>query len=1508
LTVTPTHTVSAAPTIWYVTTIGDDANSCTTIASPCLTINGAIGKAADGDTINVAIGTYTGTGTEVALIDKNITLSGGWDTTFTMQSGTSIIDGQGARRGITVPLGITAILDNFTVQNGFHDNQGGGVRNNGTLTINNSVIRNNVSHWMGGGIFTYGTLTINDTILSGNSAGTIANSGGGGGGAIQNYNGTTTLNNSTVSGNTLLGFFNGSGISNFATLILNNSTVSNNTHSPSINFPASIYTFVGNVTINNSTISGNSGSGIYNNNPGTLLINNSTISNNQRGIGNDNLGTLTLANSIVANNTPYYDCTGNITSAGYNLIGNNSGCTFSATTGDLVGTSVSPIDPKLGPLQDNGGPTYTQALLWGSPAIDAGNPVPPSNAGDACLSTDQRGVTRPIDDNVVVGAVCDIGAYEFNDNTPQVVITPTSYSVNEQVTLVLHGAGISVGDINNDPLTITVTTTDTNSQIFADTGSTGAVVFSGNGTNSLVLIGSVAQLNDLFTGNLGSTFTYRLNDDTPVASVLITVTADDGSSTGSDTAIINITAINDAPVNTVPGAQTVNEDTALIFSAGNGNQISVNDVDVGTDSLEITLSVTNGTLTLADTTGLDFTTGDGTADSTMVVTGTLTDINNALATLMFNPTANYFGSAVLALTTSDFGNTGMGGALTDSDNVNITVTNVNDAPFIANPIPDQNAAEDSTFNFQFAANTFGDPDTSDNLSYSAQSAGGGALPTWLSFNAATRTFSGTPVNDDVGTVSIDVIVSDGNGGTVTDTFSIVVANTNDAPTVASPIPNQNATEDTAFNYQFPANTFADPDVGDILTYSAQLAGGGALPAWLSFDAATRTFSGTPANGNVGSVSIDVIADDGNGGTVTNTFDIVIANVNNAPTVVNPIPNQNATEDAAFNFQFAANTFADPDIGDTFTYSAQLAGGGALPAWLSFDAVTRTFNGTPANSDVGTTSIDVIANDGNGGTVTDTFDIVVANTNDAPTVANPIPDQNATEGSAFNYQFPANTFNDPDVGDTLNYSAQLAGGGALPTWLSFDATTRTFSGTPANSDIGIISIDMIADDSNGGTFTDTFNITVTNDNVAPGVTINQAVTQVDPTETIPILFTAIFSESINISTFTDADIIFVGTVTGTLSVVITEVAPNDGTTFEVSVSGMTASGTVIASISAGTVQDTVGNNNTASTSTDNSVTYNPIYPTVSSTSLTSSYTNPGPNTFTVTFSENVNNPIGNTDPDDVTNPANYLLVEDGVNNIFNTTSCSGGLIADDTQVSVISVVYNATTFTATVTLNTSLPGGNYRLFVCGTTSIIDIALNALNNGVNDYTFDFVVGTISAPTTQTSASALPATGFTPNRLTSLPEQPANSAYAAFGDIWLEIPSQGIKTSIVGVPQSPDNTWDVTWLGNDTGWLNGTAFPTWNGNSVLTAHVTNANGLPGPFANLKELKYGEQIIVHLFGGRYIFEVRDSKMARPYSTNFAFESLKDHSYLTLITCQGYNPLNESYYSPNPAGGMPSP
>jgi len=267
-----------------------------------------------------------------------------------------------------------------------------------------------------------------------------------------------------------------------------------------------------------------------------------------------------------------------------------------------------------------------------------------------------------------------------------------------------------------------------------------------------------------------------------------------------------------------------------------------------------------------------------------------------------------------------------------------------------------------------------------------------------------------------------------------------------------------------------------------------------------------------------------------------------------------------------------------------------------------------------------------------------------------------------------------------------------------------------------------------------------------------------------------------------------------------------------------------------------------------------------------------------------------------------NTVNYILVERGANGSFDTTSCNGGVVSDDVQQTISTASYSNVGFITTLTLASPLANGTYRLFICGTTSIWSVAGLELNNGANDTTVDFTIGTTSATTggtgakKTTTASTLPKTGFAPGKVTSLPAQPVDLSYAKLDDIWLEIPSLNVKSTIVGVPQNADKTWDVTWLGNDVGWLNDTAFPTWTGNSVLTAHVTNASGLDGPFAALKSLQYGDQIIVHFGDVKYVYEVRETRLSRPYSTSYAFESKQDAAYLTLITCQGYNPMNETY------------
>ncbi|MBL0868907.1 hypothetical protein G5647_21100, partial [Pectobacterium carotovorum] len=162
------------------------------------------------------------------------------------------------------------------------------------------------------------------------------------------------------------------------------------------------------------------------------------------------------------------------------------------------------------------------------------------------------------------------------------------------------------------------------------------------------------------------------------------------------------------------------------------------------------------------------------------------------------------------------------------------------------PIPAQSVAQDGSLSFTVPAGTFTDPD-GDTLTLSATLADGTALPAWLSFNPATGTFSGTPANGDVGSLTIKVTATDGSSASVSTTFGLTVTNVNDAPVVATPIPAQSVAQDGSLSFTVPAGTFTDPD-GDTLTLSATLADGTALPAWLSFNPATGTFSGTPANG------------------------------------------------------------------------------------------------------------------------------------------------------------------------------------------------------------------------------------------------------------------------------------------------------------------------------------------------------------------------------------------------------------------------------------------------------------------------------------------------------------------------------------------------------------------------------------------------------------------------------------------------------------------------------------
>ena len=232
--------------------------------------------------------------------------------------------------------------------------------------------------------------------------------------------------------------------------------------------------------------------------------------------------------------------------------------------------------------------------------------------------------------------------------------------------------------------------------------------------------------------------------------------------------------------------------------------------------------------------------------------------------------------------------------------------------------------------------------------------------------------------------SINIVSTDEGGKTYSKSFSISVTDTNEAPTVANAISDQTIAEDSALSFQFASDVFIDVDARDSLTYTAALSTDAALPSWLSFDASTITFSGTPANADVGSIDIKVTATDGSATSVSDTFALAVTNTNDAPTVANAISDQTIAEDSALNFQFNSNVFSDIDAGDSFTYSATISDGSTLPSWLSFNAASRTFSGTPLNGDVGAIDVKVTATDSGSAAITDSFKITVSNTADAPT--------------------------------------------------------------------------------------------------------------------------------------------------------------------------------------------------------------------------------------------------------------------------------------------------------------------------------------------------------------------------------------------------------------------------------------------------------------------------------------------------------------------------------------------
>ncbi|MEC4890327.1 MAG: calcium-binding protein [Nitrospira sp.] len=215
--------------------------------------------------------------------------------------------------------------------------------------------------------------------------------------------------------------------------------------------------------------------------------------------------------------------------------------------------------------------------------------------------------------------------------------------------------------------------------------------------------------------------------------------------------------------------------------------------------------------------------------------------------------------------------------------------------------------------------------------------------------------------------------ADGSALNLADLFPL-----NQAPSVANALTDQTVPEDAPLTVEVPANAFADADAGDTLTYNASLADGTALPTWLTFDPATRTFSGTPDDAQVGSLALTVTAIDTGNLSASDTFTLTVQNVNEAPTVAAPLADQQVTQGTPFAFVVQTATWTDEDAlhGDTLTYNATRADDSALPSWLTFDPLTRTFSGTPQGPDIGMIEVRVTATDSGALSASNNFALTV----------------------------------------------------------------------------------------------------------------------------------------------------------------------------------------------------------------------------------------------------------------------------------------------------------------------------------------------------------------------------------------------------------------------------------------------------------------------------------------------------------------------------------------------------
>ncbi len=721
------------------------------------------------------------------------------------------------------------------------------------------------------------------------------------------------------------------------------------------------------------------------------------------------------------------------------------------------------------------------------------NATPTSGAAPTvtAIANQSARVGQPfeVDVDATPGTAGDSLQYQAASSAPAVAtVTPTAltaHDANSQVTVTPVSAGTA---------TITVTVSDgteVGTEIFDVTVSQVTLGYSAP-PPTLTVDTPITALTATAAGFGSATVSYAVTTGTLPAGLNISATT--GAITGTPTAASTSTAKVTVTATAGTGMDTQTATADITFPAvGKGTLAKPTNLAVKPNSN----TRTGFTVTWDAVPNAAGYTATATPSGGSAVTGTVDTTGTNPEAAFTGLTANT--AYTVTVTATGDANYSMSEA---SDGFDVT-TAANQVPTVGTAIPDQTATVGTTFEYSFPAGTFSDAD-SDSLTYTAQQTDGttdSALPTWLTFTASERKLAGTPQSGDIGTLMVKVTASDGMGGSVSDTFNIVVSVADTAPAFASSatIADKTFTVDAEITaFTLPEATGGNGTIGYALTPD--------LPTGLSVDTSTREVSGTPTAAASAATytwrASDSDSNTANTDTAALTFSVTVGKATLA-TPSNLMLKANTRSKTGFTVIWDAVTNATG-----YTATATPSGGTAVTGTVSVPSSgpEAVFTGLTAGTTY-TVSVVATGNTANYEASTAATLSQATAANAAPTVANVIPDQTATTGTAFSFTLPAGTFSDADSGDSLTYTAQQTDGttdSALPTWLTFTAGTGVFSGTPTSTDTGTLSVKVTASDGTDSV-SDTFDIVVSVADTAPAFA--SSATIADKTFTVDAEITA-----------------------------------------------------------------------------------------------------------------------------------------------------------------------------------------------------------------------------------------------------------------------------------------------------------------------------------------------------------------------------------------------------------------